>query len=65
MTRGLADVARQDVVGGEVEFIQGILAGCLKCLERLAQDNTHVRADYGRKFELGSGSMATMALIYH
>jgi hypothetical protein len=55
MTRGLADVARQGVVGGEVGFIQGILAGCLKCLERLAKDNAHVRADYGRKLELGIG----------
>ena len=51
--------------GGEVGFIQGILAGCLKCLERLAQDNANVRADYGRKLELGIGSMATVALIYH
>jgi hypothetical protein len=51
--------------GGEVGFIQGILAGCFKCLERLAQDNAHVRADYGRKLELGIGSMANLALIYH
>jgi hypothetical protein len=57
-------MARQHLAtGGDLGFIQGILAGCLKCAWRLAEDNAHVRVDYSGKPKLGAGSMAAIALI--